>query len=157
MSKTSKVAKVSPVEGGFRWAFANGFEKIVTVDDVPQELHEHLAMHGLKQKLSDSYANSSGNPETAVGLFQKVLDTILGGAWKSAKGDGSPRETPIGLLAQAVANVQGKDLDEVRARLERMDAATRRKVRAIQGVAIELAKIKAAWHTGTTTLEELGL
>jgi hypothetical protein len=155
MAKTSTVAKVSPIENGYKWAFSNGFEKTVTVADIPEELHSNFLLHGIKQKLSDAYANAQGNAETAAGLFQKVLDNILAGTWRTAKGEGEPRETPINLLAQAVANIQGKPVEGVLAILTAMDPAKRRKVRAIPEVAVELAKIKASATKPKETLESL--
>lgn len=153
MAKKGIVAKVTPIEGGYTWEFSNGTKESVLMSEFNEEIVTHLALHGLKQKLSDPYAGAAGDPEKASGLFMKALDSLRAGEW-AGKREGSTREEPIDLLIKAVVQVTSKAEDAVRKVVEAMDKATRRKLRSNPEVAKAIIDIKAA-TTKAPSLAEL--
>lgn len=158
--KAVRVPKASVTNEGLvlKFEFANGNEFRFGYSDLTEELRIRAAMHGLEQKIRDSYAGAKSADE-AQGLAEKVIDTLREGKWNAGRADGGPSEDSLDLLAQAVVNAyaaQGvaKDLAAMRTALEALDKAGRAKIRAKGSVMIELAKIKAARQTGA---EDIGL
>lgn len=75
------------------------------------EIVEALAIHGLKQKLTDAFAGVDlANINEAIEKSQGVWDNLVAGNFTAQRGDGSPR---TGKLAEAIARLTGKPLEEV--------------------------------------------
>jgi hypothetical protein len=74
---------------------------------LPADVVTRLAVHGLSQKLGDSYANAAKQPNPlawAKEAAKETLDQLLAGTWRVAAAAGEPRVTQ---LARAVARAFG--------------------------------------------------
>lgn len=118
------------------------------LDNLPAGIITLLALHGLSQKLGDSYAGAEaavaeGEAESKVafakGSVSRVWDQLTKGEW-SAKREGTGG---IPLLARAIAEVLGIAPEEAAAKLEGMDKETKKKVQGSPKVALALANLKA--------------
>src|SRR5215831_18136996 len=49
--------------------FGDGTKREVNLGEIPQHVVTQLAMHGLSQKLGDSYASVKGDVQKAIALF----------------------------------------------------------------------------------------
>lgn len=156
--KTVRVAKAKVEVSGntLTFNFADGQGTFsVDVTGLPESIRARGLVHGIEQKLRDSYAGAKSASE-AYGLAQKVLDQLLAGEW-NAKADGSGADDSIDKLVRAVTNAylaMGKDAETATAKGESVrayDKAKRAAVRSIPAVAAELAKLK----TSTMTLEDI--
>ena len=163
--KKKRVSKANvTVEGNvLTFAFAHGETVVLDAATLSAEIRNRAMLHGLEQKIRDSYAGSPTAQE-AMGEALKVVDTISGKngvpTW-NAKSEGGEGATPTTLLAQAVVNAyaaKGKafTLDEVKAQLEAMSKEDRATIRARESVAVELAKLRAAKATPKATPEAFG-
>ena len=122
--------------GTLAFQFANGQEVVVNPETLPLEIQTAAMLHGLSQKLGDSYANAQGDVEWAYNQFLEVFQNIQAGDWnRKATGDG-------GMLADAIAEVQGIPRDEVVEKLRDMDDETKSKLRKHPQIAAKLAAIK---------------
>ena len=90
---------------------------------IPAELHEQLAMYGLKKILQDRNSDLKGQ-EKIEGMV-KTMATLEAGqfiAERESTGGGKPRRKKVDpFLAQAVAAVTGNDVLAVTAKLETME------------------------------------
>ena len=68
--------------------FKTGEKRDVELGKLPESIVTQLAMHGLSQKLGDSYASVKGDVAKAIVLFDGVLKQLQEGEWAKARGDG---------------------------------------------------------------------
>ena len=103
----------------------------VSVAELPKEMVTRAILHGLNGKIGDSAAD----PDTdALGAMQVVWDNVKAGNW-NVRGSGGPRIT---VLAEALVQVTGQELDAVVDKLESMSVEERR------AIPKTYAKVKAA-------------
>ena len=122
------------------FTFSDGYELEIKLDELPAEMHTRLALHGLIQKGGDSYAGVKDVNEAKASV-QKVIDQLKAGAWRAAgEGEGKPR---IGELAQAIATVVGKPIEEVTGIVAAADDAKRKGWRANPAVLAAIAELRA--------------
>lgn len=148
--KVARVAKAKVELEGTKlvFTFANGNVSTVDASALPASITERAIMHGIEQKLRDSYAGAKSADE-AQGLFSKVMDNLVAGEWNGGRASGEPAEDSLDMLAQAIVNAyasQGvtKDLAAIRAYVESLAKTDRTKLRAKSSVMVELAKLRAA-------------
>jgi hypothetical protein len=124
------------------FAFANGQTHTVNLADFSDEMKLHFALHGISQKLGDSYSSSKGDPAAAEQSFIATLDQLKSGEWRAARGEGDskPRTTE---LAEAIARIKGQPLAEVTATLAAADEDTKKTLRANPRVKAVIAVIRA--------------
>lgn len=129
--------------------FSQNGEIVLSIEltDLPKEILTHLALHGIAQKLGDSYAGIK-DPSEAVTKATSVKERLVVGDWKAARTSASPRSTQ---LAEALASVFKKTVDEaitVIASLDKGQIADLRKdasvSAALQSIAAKRAAEKAA-------------
>jgi hypothetical protein len=116
--------------------FTDGREVSLNLSDINQELRTYAALHGLNQKLGDSYAGAESIDE-AFSNASDVAQSLREGEWNRKGGYGG------GDLAQAISNLTGKDLAEVIEVLGKMNDEARKAIRKRKDVAAEIAKIQA--------------
>ena len=107
---------------------------IVSVAELPQEMVTRAILHGLNGKIGDSAADPDTDALTAM---QVVWDNVKAGNW-NVRGTGGARIT---VLAEALAQVTGQELDTVVDKLESMSVEERR------ALPKKYAKVKAAMDT----------
>jgi tRNA(Ile2) C34 agmatinyltransferase TiaS len=103
-------------KGTVEFVFEGSDPIIVALKDFTEETQLHAALHGLSQKLGDSYASAKGVVADAKAMFEAVLHQLKNGDWRAARGEGEakPRTTE---LAMAIARIQNKGVEEVAANL----------------------------------------
>lgn len=147
--KRTKFAEKQIEDGKLTIAFGNGEVVAISLDEIPEELHRELAMHGLSQKIGDSYAGAKGNFESAIASASGVIEQLKNGEWKAtrAAGESKPR---IGELAAAVSRVKKIGEAEALALIDKLDDDAKKAVRnhpaiklAIQELRTEKAKAAA--------------
>lgn len=84
----------------------------VKLDEFSPQIQTNLALHGLAQKLGDSFASAGGEVETAKELFFATLETLRSGEWaKAREGDG----TRLNELIDAIARIKGVAVEKAQA------------------------------------------
>lgn len=144
----AKIATKETEGNSVRVAFTDGEVLEVSLDQLPEDIVRHLALHGLSQKLGDSYAGEK-DVEVAKAKAKKVAERLQAGEWKAVReGSGGGRITD---LAQALARVTGKELAECVSVITDMDKEQKKALRqhpqiqvALKEIAAERAKAKAA-------------
>lgn len=117
--------------------FSNGKAVEVGLADLSPEMVERLALHGLSQKLGDSYSGSGGDVMLAQGLCEATKDALLKGDW-SQRGEGDG-----GMLADALAELTGQDLTTVRAKVAELSKEQKEGLKKRKDVKAVMARIKA--------------
>lgn len=100
--------------GTFSITFADGASSEVNIDTLPSNIVRNLAMHGLSQKLGDSYASVKGDVAAAKAKFEAVLKQLMSGEWKQAReaGEGGTKVTE---LAEAIARFKNAPIEKANA------------------------------------------
>ena len=123
-------------EGTLTIKWADGTQFIVDEATLTPDMRLAATLHGLSQKLGDSYANVKGDLAQAKDNAEEVWSAIQAGDWnRKASGDG-------GIIAEAVAEVQGITKAEAAETLRKQDDATKRKIAKHPQVAKIVARIK---------------
>lgn len=118
--------------------FTHGEKVLVELDKLPEGMQRELMAHGLSQKLGDSYSSAKGDLNFAYAECSAVAESLLDGQWKrKGGGDG-------GDLAQALANLTGKDVGDCVQVLHGLDDEGKKQLRKRKDVKAELARIKLA-------------
>lgn len=96
---------------GVAFTFPDGHVETIRLSELPREMVERLAVHGLSQKGGDSYA-SAGNEDNPLAAAKEWLAATLkdlrAGAWRVTTAGGF-RAT---MLAKALARVTGRTVEE---------------------------------------------
>jgi hypothetical protein len=115
--------------GTFSIVFTDGAQSEVELDSLPSHIVRILALHGLSQKLGDSYASVKGNVVEAKEKYEAVLNQLRAGDWKKsrAEGEGTSRVTE---LAAAIARLRNAPVEKANALIA---AASAEQKKAWQG------------------------
>ena len=73
-------------DDGVTFTFATGETEVVKPADLPAEIQKQLMLHGLSQKLGDSYSGEDADKCHAV--FTGVLKNLTEGSWSARSGGG---------------------------------------------------------------------
>jgi len=141
MART-QIAKKETLEdmSGVNINFNDGESVQARLADFSDDIVVHLALHGLSQKLGDSYSGEQ-DITSARALASAVLDRLKEGNWKAVReGGGGGR---ISDLAQALSAVTGQPLEECVAKISEMEKDQKNGLRKHPKVKAELAKIAA--------------
>ena len=117
--------------------FTEGDPLIASLNDLSDEIVHRLAMHGLSQKLGDSYA--SGEVQEARERAVRVWEDLKSGNWTTRVAGGGTRTS---LLIEALIRATGKSQEEVIARVEEMDDDEKKGLRKHPQVKKAMAEIK---------------
>lgn len=110
---------------------APGFDKMPAIT-------RHLLVHAVNAKVGDSAADPK---EAAMVAMITTWDQLVKGEW-SARGEGTGGAR-VTVLAQAIAKVKDKTVEEVAARLAELDDDTKKGLRKNPRVAAAIAEINA--------------
>ena len=127
--KKAKV-NVNVSKNELTWEFADGETETIDVGLFPPEIVQHATLHGLKQKLSDSYAGA-GTVTEARERFVAVLESLLNGQWNAG------RSSSGGVWVEALARAAGVDVETALEKWNGMDEETQKDVK-------KDARVKAA-------------
>lgn len=129
-----KICKKLTADKAVTFEFANDTSIVARLDDLPEDIVRRLAVHGLSQKIGDSYASAS-NVAEAIERAQDTLDMLVGGDWSVG------RESTGGILAEALARATGQELDECQRLLKGMDEDAKKELKKHDSIAAALAAI----------------
>ena len=138
--------------GVVEFTFGNG--KVLTIDSnsVPEETRKQLMLHGISQKVGDSFAGVKGNFVEGVANAGDTIAQLLAGVWKSDReGDARPR---LAELAEAIARIKGVELEAATKAVEAGTDEQRKGWRSNAKVKSVIATIRA--EKAAKALEEAG-
>ncbi len=152
-----KIATKTKTANGVTFEFEN--EEVVEVDlgSFDQDMIVQFAIHGMTQKLGDSYASSLTVSE-AVEKFYDVLRNLEAGHWNSQ------RSASGGIWVEAIARATGKELTECQEMWTSKDDAGKKAIKAHAKIKLakaeitierEQAKAKAPSNANAPALETL--
>lgn len=147
--------------GTFSVVFANGHKSEVELGSLPPNIQNMLALHGLAQKLGDSYASVKGDVAAAVEKYTAVLNQLMAGEWKKAReaGEGGARTTELAAAIARFKNVEVERANAVVAKATPEQIKTWKgnaKIKAIIAeIRAENAKARAEKAGTTETSDEL--
>jgi hypothetical protein len=101
-------------EGSFSIVFSDGSESEVSLDSLPANIVKLLALHGLSQKLGDSYASVKGNVAEAKEKYEGVLTQLRAGEWRKTRAEGEGT-TKVTELAAAIARFRNAPIEKANA------------------------------------------
>lgn len=142
MTERNKVASKEISENAVTITFSDESTVAVSLSDLPAEIVTQLALHGLSQKLGDSYAGVKGDAKEGFKLASAVAERLRSGEF-NAKREGSGASGKVTDLARALAEVAGKELSEAVARLDQMEKAEKLELRRHPRIAAVLARMAA--------------
>lgn len=140
MARFQKASKaVDTSAGTVTFNFAHGETLVVKASDVPESIRDHALLHGLSQKIGDSYAGAD-TAEEAYAAAVETFNTIKGGEWAAAReGVG----TGGADLIKAFAEATGKTEDECREVLIKATDEQKKKIKKHPAVAAVLDRIQS--------------
>lgn len=126
----------------FSIVFADGATAEVKLESLPANIVTLLALHGLSQKLGDSYASVKGDVGEAKKKFEAVLNQLINGEWKKARegGEGGAKVTE---LAEAIARYKGADIEKANAVVAKASAEQQKQWKANPKIKALIAEIRA--------------
>ena len=95
--------------------FVEAGSVVVDAAKLPEEIQHQLMLHGLKQKVCDSYSGIRG--QEAEDTANAVITQLQEGNWAVARSSGGGGAVRVTLLAEAIANISGKPIADVNAML----------------------------------------
>lgn len=102
--------------GTFSIVFSNGKSAEITLDSLPGNIQKMLALHGLSQKLGDSYASVKGNVEEAMQRFEAVVTQLQSGEWRKTRAEGNNEGSgKVTELAAAIARFRDAPIEKANA------------------------------------------
>ena len=132
----AKIAKKTVLSNGIQIAFTNGTNLTANLDGLDEAIINRLAIHGLSQKLGDSYV-SADNITEAVAMAEGVWDGLQAGDWTVKGGSG------ITLLVEALHRLTGKPIEDCVEAKRAMDDDKLKAVMKAANVKAMIATIQA--------------
>lgn len=124
------------------FTFGNGVTLEVDSNTLSTEMQKQLMLHGISQKVGDSYAGAKGDYDKAVEAAKGVIDQLTQGVWRAGRGEGEARPR-LGELAAAIARIKGVDYDKAMAAVEKATDEQRKAWRGNVKVKATIAQIRA--------------
>jgi hypothetical protein len=125
---------------GVTLGFKEGQPLTVELKELGKDIIKHLALHGLSQKLGDSYSGET-DIKVARTKAEGVAKRLRDGDWRAVReGGGGGRITD---LAQALARVAGQEVEAATKVIENMDKDEKSELRAHHQIKVAMAEIAA--------------
>lgn len=122
----------------------------IDISNLTEDIIHHATMHGLKQKIADSYAGLSTETEVHQAI-KGVMETLLSGAWNSG------RSTSGGIWVEALSRAAGVTLEEAAAKWNAIDEETQKGIKANAAVKQAKAEIELERAKKKATGESIDL
>lgn len=135
------IARKTATDRKVTFDFTNGRRLVADVDSLPDDILRRLAVHGLSQKIGDSYASAGDKGWTVddcADEAEAVYEALVRGEWNRRGSSGGTT-----ILAAAIARVLDKDEAEVATMLNAMDDEKRKGIEKDARVKAAMAAIKA--------------
>lgn len=139
MARQTKVSKtITEDKSGVSFEFADGTTLVAKLSEIPEETQRELMLHGLSQKIGDSY--SGEDAENCFTIAESVYNSLKEGKWSTRSGGtGGPR---ISQLAEALHRVTGEELVDCVAKIADMSDEQKAGLRGHSAIKAEIANIK---------------
>ena len=96
------------IEGStLKFVWADESETEVVLEGFGEDILQRATLHGLSQKLGDSYSGAAGDVGKAKAMLIETLDALRAGDW-NRKGGGF---SSGGIWVEALAKAAGEDMD----------------------------------------------
>lgn len=127
--------------GVVTFTFGNGTVIELDSNKLGEDMRKQLMLHGISQKVGDSFAGVRGNFVEGVGNAQDTVDQLLAGVWKAARDDDAkPR---LAELAAAIARIKDVPLEQATAAVEKGTDDQRKAWRSNAKVKAVIAQLRA--------------
>lgn len=131
----AKIAKKVVGDTYVRFEFANGEFTQCDVSKLSSDIIHRLALHGLSQKVGDSYASAESVTD-AQRNAEEVWRNLSNGIWAT-------KATRGGKIVEALSRATGKPIDECLEAYAAMDDDARKALRVHPSIKAALASIEA--------------
>ena len=135
-----KIATKVKLVAGVRFNFSNGERVDVDVTQFPEDIQTKLAIHGLSQKLGDSYASANDKGmsiQDCVDGVNEIVRNLANGEWAASGSRG------VSIMAEAMSVLLDKDLRQCADAIAGMTDTQRGELSKRPDIKAEVAKIKA--------------
>ena len=132
----ARIAKKSVTTNGVLFSFVNGTELEPMLDGLDEGIIKSLAIHGLSQKIGDSYAGAE-SVEEAIAAANGVWENLKAGLWGAKVQRG-------GKIVEALARATGQTFEACFEKWQGMDDKTQAAIRKHKDVKAALAGMEAA-------------
>lgn len=141
-SRNRKATKSIDLDAGtVTFTFADGGEPlVVSGKSLPQSIQVHALLHGISQKVGDSYSGVD-TPEQARVFAQAAVDQLMAGDWKQPATGGSGG-TGDSVLCEALARASGHSLEDATAVVAKLDDDQRKALRKRPAVKAQIEAVK---------------
>jgi hypothetical protein len=129
--------------GVIQFTFEDNTVQTIDVNALNEDTKFRALVHGISQKVGDSYAGAKAEENPLAFAKQSAEETIaqiLRGEWRAASSGGGPRVTD---LAVAFSRVTGKTVEECVEYIGTLDEAQTKELRGKAKVKAALAAITA--------------
>ena len=130
-----KIATKAKHDNGVGFAFENGEQVDVKLEDMSEDMIQMLAVHGLTQKLGDSYASATSVSE-ACEKFYDVLNNLKAGTW-----NGGRSATSGGIWVEAIARATGRSIEDSAAMFASKTETEQKAIKKHDSVVVAKAEI----------------
>jgi hypothetical protein len=124
------------------FAFGNGQVLEIDSNSLSAEMQKQLMLHGISQKVGDSFAGAKGNFVEGIAAAKAVIEQLSQGIWRAARGEGEARPR-LGELASAIARIKGVTQEVAMAAVEKATDEQRKAWRGNAKVKATIAAIRA--------------
>lgn len=134
----SIIAKKEPAAdfASISFNFADGRKIVCDLASLPEDMKQRCMLHGASQKIGDSYSGAESVDE-AYEAASETLENLRRSIWSAG------RESTGGMLAQAIANLTGKGLEEVAEMLKGQSDDAKKALRKDPQIKAEMARLSA--------------
>lgn len=144
----AKIANKIKTENGVEFAFIDGETVQVLFSELSEEIVHNLAIHGLSQKLGDSYASAESVEEARQSLLS-VWTNLKAGEWNAKVSRG-------GKIVEALCRVAGVKYEEAQAKFTAMSEADKKELRKHPKIKLALAEIEMERQTKLAEADSSG-
>lgn len=125
------------------FTFGNGEALELNVEELPADTQKTLMLHGLIQKVGDSFAGAKGDFAAALEAAARVIEQLKEGKWTAGKGAGGEAKPRVTELAEAIARLKGIPVAQAIELVAAADDEKRKTLRGNARVKAAIAQIRA--------------
>ena len=146
---TIKKAVVTTNENGLTFEITGGHTLEIVLGALSDDVIKKATLHGLKQKIADSYAGVTTSHEVEAAA-DSVIQALMTGNWNAG------RSSLGGIWVEALARAAGVEIDVARSKWDEMDEETKKDVKknpAVKTAKAEIDLERAKSKVGNSTID----
>jgi len=144
----AKIANKVKTENGVNFAFIDGETVEVVFSELSEDIIHNLAIHGLSQKLGDSYASAESVAEARASLIG-VWNNLKAGEWNAKVSRG-------GKIVEALSRVADVKYEDAQAKFTAMSEEDKKELRKHPKIKLALAEIEMERQTKLAEADSSG-